>query len=194
MGRLFTKEDGVFLGRWLRHPLSTASVLPSGASLAKLVAAQIDPARPEPVLEIGAGTGAITEALLTAGVSPDRLIVVERDDVLFRVLHERFPRVTLVHDDAVRIASIVRNIDVPSVSGVVSGLPILAWPESQQRAVLDAARQIICGRGPFVQFTYSPNCPISRRKLSEWGWEARPAGTAWLNLPPASVWVFSPIP
>lgn len=191
MGKLFTREDGVFLARWLRHPLTTASVTPSGAALARLMAAQVDLDRPGIVVEVGGGTGPITEALLTAGVARDRLVVVERDKVLAGVLRTRFPDVTLIRDDARNMRARLREIGIASAHSVVSSLPLLSMPEQVQKAILDEAQGLLDGKGKFIQFTYSPNSPISRRKLAEWGWRAQAMGTAWLNLPPASVWVFS---
>src|ERR1700755_1948219 len=79
VGKLLTKTDGVFVARWLRHPLSTASVVPSGARLSKLMARQVDLARPGVVVELGGGTGSITEAILAVGVAPENLVVFERD-------------------------------------------------------------------------------------------------------------------
>ncbi|MBV9444093.1 MAG: hypothetical protein JO217_15525, partial [Acidobacteriaceae bacterium] len=46
-----------------------------------------------PVLEIGAGTGSITRALLRRGLRPERLFVIERDPTLAAFLEQKFPGV-----------------------------------------------------------------------------------------------------
>ena len=50
----------------------------------------------ETVLEIGPGTGALTEKLLDAGA---KVIAVEKDDELFAALSKKYPGLELVHGD-----------------------------------------------------------------------------------------------
>jgi phosphatidylethanolamine/phosphatidyl-N-methylethanolamine N-methyltransferase len=189
--RLLDKADGIFFGRWLRHPLVTASVVPSGAALARLMAHQVDRSRLGVVVELGAGTGPITAALLESGVPPERLVVVERDHIFHRHLSERFPEVLLIRDDAANLGARLTERGIDGVTHVISSLPMLAMGERQQRAVLDQAAGLIDGSGVFIQYTYGPKSPVHRRNLTEWGWHAVPVGTAWLNLPPATVWRFT---
>ncbi|HZD25941.1 MAG TPA: rRNA adenine N-6-methyltransferase family protein, partial [Alphaproteobacteria bacterium] len=91
LNHLFRSDDRVFLSRWLRAPLSTGAVTPSGRALARLMAAQIDPEADGHVIELGAGTGAITRALLDAGVDCRRLVLIEKDPVLHGLLSRRYP-------------------------------------------------------------------------------------------------------
>ncbi|WP_276253513.1 16S ribosomal RNA methyltransferase A [Halomontanus rarus] len=71
------------------------------------------------VLEIGAGTGALTDRLLEVG---DRVTAVERDPVLAEFLREEFAaeiadeRLTLIEGDAL-------EVDLPEFSASVSNLP-----------------------------------------------------------------------
>ena len=53
----------MFFRQWLRAPLKTASVVPSSPRLGRAMAMAIPPGA-EKVVELGAGTGAITRALL----------------------------------------------------------------------------------------------------------------------------------
>ncbi|MDO8276140.1 MAG: hypothetical protein Q7T22_11610, partial [Serpentinimonas sp.] len=50
----------VFFRRWLANPLQMGSIIPSSAALGKLVAAAVRSGPEGMVLELGAGTGAIT--------------------------------------------------------------------------------------------------------------------------------------
>ena len=194
MAQLLNKADRIFLTRWLRDPLGTAALVPSGADLARLMARQVDASRPGMVVELGAGTGVITEALLAAGIPPSRLVVLERDAVLYRLLRTRLPGVAAIREDAVNLIAGLAERGIASVSTVVSSLPLLVMSDRQRQAILDQARTLLDDDGGFVQFTYGPNCPIPRRKLGAWGWQARPVGTAWMNLPPATVWRFTKWP
>ncbi len=71
-----------FLAAWVRAPLRMGAIIPSSKSLARAMAKQVDPDQPGMVIELGAGTGAITQALLDSGLAPSRMLVIERDPQL----------------------------------------------------------------------------------------------------------------
>jgi len=190
MAKLLAKDDGIFFRRWLRNPLRTASVTPSGAALARLMARQVDPAQPGPVLELGPGTGAITAAILARGVPPERLVAIERDEVFHHLLLRRFPGITLIQGEAENLRAELAVLGIDRLSAVVSGLPMLSMTKRQQHRILEQAFSLLGEGGGFVQFTYGPDSPLPRRRLAGWGLGVDPAGRAWLNLPPATVWRF----
>ena len=164
------------------------AVAPSGKALGRLMAAQVDPDRLGHVVELGPGTGAITRALLSAGIAPKRLVLVERDEQFHSLLRNRFPGVTLLNGDAGRLAELLAERQIDRVNAVVSSLPMLTLPPELQNAVLAQSFRLMGDDGVFVQFTYSPAPPIPRQRTDELGLAGRRAGRAWRNLPPASVW------
>ncbi len=63
----------LFLKRWLRRPFATGAVVPSGRLLAEAMAKAtrtVIDGRPGHIVELGAGTGEVTKALLAAIPSP----------------------------------------------------------------------------------------------------------------------------
>src|SRR6185295_12689827 len=72
-----TASPGMFFRRWLTNPLQTGSVVPSSPALCRRIVHHTRRAPGEAVLELGAGTGVISRALLEGGVPPERLFVVE---------------------------------------------------------------------------------------------------------------------
>jgi len=64
------------------------------------IAAALDPAPGDLVLEIGPGQGALTEALLRRGA---RVTAIEIDRDLIPVVRDRFPQVQVVEGDALRL-------------------------------------------------------------------------------------------
>ena len=185
---MLRRQDGLFFSRWLRNPLRTGAIIPSSTELAQLMAAQVDPRRCDTVIELGGGTGAITNALLKAGVPADQLIVVEKDSEFHQLLTFRFPGVRVLRADATRLASHLRPCGPHSIDAVVSSLPMLSMSEQRQRLILKQAFKLLDANGVFIQFTYGFGPPIALAKLAEWAIEARPNGRSWRNVPPASVW------
>ena len=79
-----------FVAAWVRSPLKMGAALPSSRSLSRAMAAQVDMSRDGAVIELGAGTGVVTQALIEAGVSRDKFLVIERDKKLHALLHSIF--------------------------------------------------------------------------------------------------------
>src|SRR6202034_548537 len=148
------QEAALFLSRWLKAPNLIGAVAPSSRSLARAMAYEIDPAGSGLVIELGGGTGSITQALLERGVAADRLIVVECDRALAAVLRHRFPSVKVVRGDAAELVALLQPLSIRCADAVVSSLPLLSMPKSLRRRIVEEAFELLGDHGTFVQFTY----------------------------------------
>lgn len=191
MSKVLSRHNRLFVSRWLRNPLRTGAVLPSSPALGKLMASHVDPDKPGKVIELGGGTGAITLALIERGIEAKRLVVVELDDRLQLSLKQRFPDVEVLHTDAAHLKQEMDAHSLGLASTVVSSLPLINMPAYQQGVVLDQAFASMAEDGVFVQYTYGPTCPVRRGLLRNRGLKAMQAGKAWLNVPPARVWLIT---
>jgi len=179
-------ESKLFLKLWLRNPLAVGAMAPSSRELAEAIARQV-PKGKGPVIELGGGTGAVTEALLAAGIKRDELLVVELDGELHKVLSRRFPGVRILKGDATKLRELLRPYKLAPARAVVSGLPLLSMKRAIQERILDESFAVMKPGAAFVQFTYSLFSPLPRREL---GLIGEPRATVVGNLPPARVWVF----
>ena len=84
-----------FIRSWLEKPLAIGAVTPSGRFLARTMARYVDTRIPGPVIELGPGTGPVTEALVARGVHPSRLVLVEFNPIFCRLLRSRYPEATV---------------------------------------------------------------------------------------------------
>lgn len=171
-----------FWRAFLANPTKVASPVPSGPALARAVADQVDPATPGPVLELGAGSGAVTAALLARGVAPADLATIEYDPAFCSHLRRRFPGVAVVQGDAFAFAARVRA----PLAAIVSGLPVLGLSRGRRLDFLGRALECLAPGGVFVQFSYSPVPPLPRG----FGVAIRRT-TVWANLPPMQVWRYT---
>src|ERR1700727_3072813 len=148
-----------FIRSWIERPLSVGAVTPSGKNLARAMARYVDPNSFGPVVELGPGTGPVTEALVEAGVDPARLVLVEFHPAFCRLLQKRYPDATLVQGDAYSLRRLLETLLIQPASAVVSGLPLVTKPIRERwRLVRDAFDMMVPG-APFVQFTYSVASP-----------------------------------
>lgn len=181
-----------FFRLWLKEPALIAAPAPSGAALARLMArTAMAGAGDGLVVELGGGLGAITGALIRAGVNPGNLLVFELNADLAAYLRLRFPDLLAISDDARRLKAEVQRVktsDAP-VSAVVSGLPLVTMGLRNQLSILRDSFTVMGERGRFVQFTYGPVVPVRRSVLRHLGLRARCVGWAVANFPPARVYL-----
>lgn len=180
-------DEARFLRSWLERPLVTGAVSPSGKVLARTMAGYVDPAIPGPIIELGPGTGPVTEALLRRGIAEERLVLVEFNPEFCTLLRKRFPKATVVQGDAYRLDLTLADLPLAPVAAVVSGLPLFTKPPAQRMALVNACFDRMRPDAPLIQFTYAVVSPVP---LGSGPITGTPSSRIWLNLPPARVWVY----
>ncbi|GHV29981.1 methyltransferase [Synergistales bacterium] len=170
-----------------RNPRDIGAVCSSSPALANEMARAIHPSllKSGCLIELGAGTGPVTEALLRRGISRDKLIIVEKSEALAQCLKERFNGATVLCCGAEEISSKIK-LSSP-VAAIVSSLPFRSLPADVSAAIMSEVGRILAPGGLFVQFTYAllgemPFITADFRKLR--------SRFILRNVPPAKVEVF----
>jgi phosphatidylethanolamine/phosphatidyl-N-methylethanolamine N-methyltransferase len=176
-----------FLRSWIEKPLHMGAVMPSGRVLARTMAQYVDVNSSGPVVELGPGTGAITNALIEHGVDQKRLVLVEYNPGFCALLRDRYPHAKVVQGDAYTLRDSLWNVLSVPASAVVSGLPLVTKPMLTRLKLIRDAFLALAPGAPFVQFTYSVAPPIPK---SLPGVSTEASERIWMNLPPARVWVY----
>jgi phosphatidylethanolamine/phosphatidyl-N-methylethanolamine N-methyltransferase len=182
-------DSSLFLREWLANPQRTGSVTPSSPKLAAAMARWL-PSDPESfVLELGPGTGAVTQALLERGLREDRLVAIENNPKLARLLRRRFPRAHIITGDAWHLDDLLRECYEPieSVGAVISSLPLLNFPPAEADALAEKIRAILDHGGKWVQYSYHLG---NGHHKSATQFRRLASKIVWLNLPPARVNVY----
>lgn len=181
------QDEAKFIKNWVDSPLKLGAVAPSSPFLARAMAERIDPTAQGPVIEIGPGTGPVTEALIARGVAEDRLVLVEFNPDFCTLLRQRFPKATIIQGDAYALDTTLDGVLSEPASAVVSSLPLTTRKPVERLALVDRAFKLMREGAPFVQFTYSMMSPVSVRKA---GLVATVSDWILRNLPPARVWTY----
>jgi phosphatidylethanolamine/phosphatidyl-N-methylethanolamine N-methyltransferase len=166
------------------RPAMVGALLPSSRGLARAMARAAEGA--ELIVELGAGTGAITAALCEQHPRTPT-IAVELQAALAEHLAARYPQVD------VRCApahSVLRGLEaaVPRVV-LVSSLPFRSLPLRWRAPTSLAIERFLLAdaRRHLVQYTYQPRAPFDLRHADALRWHQY--GVVWRNAPPAWVWV-----
>jgi phosphatidylethanolamine/phosphatidyl-N-methylethanolamine N-methyltransferase len=180
-----------FLRGWLRSPLSVGGPFASTVWTAERIAeATLEAARGErgPVVELGAGTGPVTEALLRLGCPPERLVVIERDAEMCALLEERFPGLQVLRGDALRLRDTLFAERIRSACVVLSGLPMRVVPVAGASRFFREAFALLPDDGAVIQYTYGLRAPLNPAVAASLNLQASFVGREWRNLPPMGIW------
>jgi len=178
----------MFFKRWLANPLQMGSVVPSSKALCKRVVQHSARENDEIIVELGAGTGVISRALLEGGVPAERLFVVEIVPAMVGHLRRVLPGATVIEGDARNLPRLIPQSWHGRIGTVVCGIPLVLLPKPEQRRFIDAIETAAPGRG-FLHYSYCATSPLPAKRHSLTA--KREAWTP-LNLPPASVWRYRP--
>lgn len=181
-------EGWLYFRRFLKNPARLASLTPSSQALGRAVAQQVRRGKDEFVVELGCGTGAITRALLTAGVPPARLIAVDVDAELLAVLREEFPDITVLECDALELTKHLPAAVLGKVGTVICGIPVSLLPRREQQVLIDEMITLMPPGRRFLAYTHRQTSPLPREEL---GLTGERLARALRNLPPASVWGYA---
>ncbi len=179
----------LFFRRWLADPLQMGSIVPSSRTLSDRIARLAVPEGDGVVLEIGAGTGVISRALLEAGLAPERLVTVEIVPDMAEHLRESLPGATVLCADAFALPQHLPERFAGRIGSVICGIPLVLLPLGRQRLFVEGVERVAPGLG-FLLYTYCITSPLPYRKL---GLSAKREAWTPRNFPPASVWRYRPL-
>jgi phosphatidylethanolamine/phosphatidyl-N-methylethanolamine N-methyltransferase len=169
-------------GLW-DDPKAVSAPTPSGKRLARAIAAEVDPASPGLVIELGAGTGTVTSALIARGIREEKLVLFESVPRFQALLSRRFPRATILCADAFRFDRYLP--ESAKVAAVVSGIPLLNHPLAERAQLIERSLDRQGPGASFIQLSYGwwppipagPGMRLSRRVILR-------------NMPPAHIWIY----
>lgn len=176
---------------YLRDPRRVGAIAPASPFLARAMALEARRLAPPVVVEVGGGTGAITQALLAGAPPGVRLLVFERDPGFAKQLRSRYPQAEVINRCASEVARLELDPHCPVT--VVSSLPLLSMPRLESNRCIEAMLSLVQRqpRSRLLQYTYAaPHRPPFRRVPVGWHW--RRVSSIWVNLPPATVWALEP--
>lgn len=177
----------LFILEIVRRPRSVGAVFPSSRWLAKQIAHCVPKAKEGFILELGSGTGIITEALLEAGFPAQHIIALERSKRLAEHLCRRFPTIHVIHGDASELDTLLGDKS-DRVYAIVSALPLRSLPVSVTKSIAAQMEKLLAKHACLIQFTYS------LRKVFPYfsdKFVLTKSHYVWRNLPPARIDLFT---
>lgn len=180
-----------FFCRAIRRPHRFGSPAPSSRRLAEQLASLLPDSEVSTVVELGAGTGALTTRIHRRLPAGSRLLAVEVDEVLAAHLAADLPGIDVRQGDADQLPALLAEAGIARADAVVTSLPWTLLPHRRRDALLDAIATALTPEGMATAVLTRTALPNRARELRR-AFEARFAEvtmtpTVWRNLPPAAV-------
>jgi phosphatidylethanolamine/phosphatidyl-N-methylethanolamine N-methyltransferase len=196
LAELAARAEGPLLlwGRSLHNFRQICSLFPSSPFVGRAMSWAIADRPAGQVVELGAGTGAVTRQLLSYGVPAEQLTLVEIDSHLGGHLRRAFRGMDVIIAPAQDLARLWRERNGPPVGAVVSTLPMRLFSTKNIMSIMHNSLAALEPGGVFVQFTYRQSSPVPEPICNALGLTAVRYCRVWINLPPAGIWVYRKLP
>jgi phosphatidylethanolamine/phosphatidyl-N-methylethanolamine N-methyltransferase len=145
----------LFLRKFFQQGTAVGAVTPSSRFLSRALLDDLDFRRGPTIVELGAGTGALTADLLARNAQ-GRSLIIERDPDFCAVLRGRFPSALVIEADARDLGALLAQHGVERVDHVLCGLALPWFTPTDRHALLETVRDHIAPEGSFRQLTYMP--------------------------------------
>jgi phospholipid N-methyltransferase len=179
-----------FVSNFVRNPRTIGAVAPSSRKLAEAMLPPVDLRTAKVVVEVGAGTGAITGRIMEA-IAPDAaLIAIELNPDAVERLRRRFPRIHAICDSVEHLPQHLDLLGHGQADSIVSSLPWSTMTTDLQRRLLDSVVASLKPGGSFSTMAYlhASNSAAARSfktELERHFGEITSSKVVWANIPPA---------
>ena len=176
----------LFVKSWFDSPKRMGALFPSFARTGKMLAGLIKDPHNVRVVELGAGTGQVTDQIVNAGVDLNKFATIEFDQKFCGELLKKHPEgLQIFNIDAAAMGEKLPSEFVGNTDYIISTLPLITLREAKAKEVIEAVFRMLKQGGVYIQITFSPLKPKYMKRL---GLKATKICVSWINLPPTHIW------
>ena len=182
-----------FLSNFLRHPRTIGAVAPSSRKLAEAMLPPVDFRAAKVVVELGAGTGAITGMIQERMGPGATLVAVELNPGAVERLRRRFQGIRVICDSAENLPQHLELLGHGPADCVISSLPWSSMTAALQVRLLASVAASLRPGGSFSTMAYlhargSAAGRGFRAELERHFGGITSSKVVWANVPPAFVY------
>lgn len=143
-----------FLKQFFKDFKHTGAIAPSSRALTKNMLKDIDFTKPAHIIELGPGTGCMTEEILSKMHPESKLTCIEINPLFCKNLlkiktNKNF---TVLEASA---SDFEKHFKINEVDFVVSGLPLANFKKEEILGVFNAIKKVLKPNGSYIQFQYT---------------------------------------
>jgi phosphatidylethanolamine/phosphatidyl-N-methylethanolamine N-methyltransferase len=138
---------------YIKNIRTTGAIYESSRFVSRNITHEINLHNPQTVIELGAGSGNITERILSRLHPDSHLYCFEIEPQFYAKLEDiKDSRFHLIKESA---AGVNKYFDANSVDVIISGLPLSLFDHSDRRQLLNDCYSLLKKGGVYRQFLYS---------------------------------------
>ncbi len=180
-----------FIHKLLKSPKTIGAVAPSSKRLCRAMIKAIGVDKNTIYVEVGVGTGVMTQQLIEAGIAQENMYLFENELGFIEKLKQQFPKAHVIHGDVQHLQKYLSEMGVEKTSKIISSLPFKSLPKIVGENILSQFNKTLTDDGKIVQFTYGINEPYPKTFKTTHSFTVSRQAYIPQNIPPATVWLYS---
>ncbi|MDC0252853.1 methyltransferase [Chloroflexi bacterium] len=177
----------IWLKNWIKYPLVLGAVLPTQKFASDLMASEVD-GKINTVVELGAGTGQITNSILKKGIKEENLILVEINKEFSKILKDKFPKAQIYSEDVITFLENFEKRFNKRIDLIISGIPLVSLNKNIRNKLCELSVDNLSEFGKFFQITYFIRCSFPNEVIKKYNLSKKLKGFTPFNVPPAFIW------
>lgn len=188
-----------FFTQFIFHPTKTGAILPSNEKLCELMTDMADLGNVSTVVELGSGTGVITEKILNKKGPDTKFFAMEINPAFVEATLRRCPGATVYQSSAENARFYLEVNGESGCDRIVSSLPWSTFNGETQELILNSIYETLNPGGKFLTYAYSlgllfPSAWRLRRLLRSKFDKVIKSSIVWSNIPPAFIYICEKAP
>ncbi len=184
------KEAKSFFKNFIFHPNEIGAVAPTSSFTAHKIAENLKDNGKKYIIELGSGTGSLTQGLIEAGVDAERLICIEINQKFCEIFKEKLPNVKIICSDVNNLKSLISEEIYNNIGNIISTIPLLTISPEIKEMLMKNIKEVTASNVQYIQVSYSPISPVPYKKFN---WKQKRIGIVWKNLPPISIFSYEDV-
>jgi len=188
-----------FFTQFIINPARTGAILPSGDSLCELMTDLAGLNYVSTAIELGSGTGVITEKILRKKAENTTFFALEINPAFVEATKSRCPDAIVYQSSA---ENVMKHLETHGESGcdrIISSLPWSTFKGETQQLILDSIYEVLKPGGIFLTYAYvlgviAPSAWRFKKKLYAKFDKVETSRIVWNNIPPAFIYICKKAP
>ena len=179
-------SKSTFLKEFFDKKGMVGSVIPSSKFLIQMMLRKVEFENAKLIVELGPGTGVITDEIIKRLKPNTQLLVIELNDTFYMGLKSRIsdPRVTIKKGCATELSRFINMLGMEKADYVVSSLPLAILPHILRKRIVIDINTHLKPNGSYIQFQYT----LQSLKIFKKIFKKVSIKHCLLNVPPAFVY------
>ena len=170
---------------FLRNPKNTGTIIPSSRFLVNEMISHVS--KEDTLIELGAGTGVITKRL--ALIESVKIIYTYENNNIYHNKLKNIDKTICLYD----LFSMREQHRNEKIKTIISSIPFVNFSIKSRNQALSDISKVLDDDGLFIQYTYRNQCPFGKEYLYQNNLKIKNIKKVWLNIPPATVFVYEKI-